>query len=540
MRDVRSIAAMVIFAIVMFWQLGSLNISIMEARNFVTAREMIADGSYLIPTLNGEYRLQKPPLPTWLTAGVGWLTDMKSLFWLRFPAAIMGLVALFYSMRIFRLISGEAKDFILTGFILLTSFYFIFSARSGMWDIYAQAFMLGGIYHYMMVMAATKSSRRPFIHALVFGLFMAASFMSKGPVALYALFLPFLMVFHILHPKSILGRKNAFTAIGLGVVVAVVLSILWPAYIYFSDAGQTAAEVISKESGNWTSYNVRPFYYYWSFPTQSGVWTIIGTATLILFGSYYNRLKKEKDTALYFWWVVGIVVLLSVIPEKKSRYLLPVIFPLAMLISTSVQRVDFKKNKVILLFCSALTAAAVGAISFIIFGRDYEIVASSIVKWLGGLSILFTACLTTYFSFKRELVRAIYAISFSVILFILFFIAGVGDMMNSKNAVRSFESFQRDAALAEIPLFSSVEVRPELLWYIGRKTPKITMDDIPTDLEKIGIFSFDRIETEWGTGFFDDWELVSVKRFDQNPKVSEKKPNIALRRYFTILKKRKE
>lgn len=40
----------------------------MEARNMVTAREMVHDGNWLVPTMNGDLRLEKPPLPTWLTA----------------------------------------------------------------------------------------------------------------------------------------------------------------------------------------------------------------------------------------------------------------------------------------------------------------------------------------------------------------------------------------------------------------------------------------------------------------------------------------
>ena len=40
---------------------------LMEARNFITAREMIESKNYIIPTLNGALRFEKPPLPTWLT-----------------------------------------------------------------------------------------------------------------------------------------------------------------------------------------------------------------------------------------------------------------------------------------------------------------------------------------------------------------------------------------------------------------------------------------------------------------------------------------
>lgn len=46
----------------------SLFPDIMESRNLVTAYEMAYDGNWLLPTMNGEWRLEKPPLPTWIAA----------------------------------------------------------------------------------------------------------------------------------------------------------------------------------------------------------------------------------------------------------------------------------------------------------------------------------------------------------------------------------------------------------------------------------------------------------------------------------------
>ena len=69
--------------------LESFVVTIMEARNFITAREMVNDGHWVLTTMNGSPRYEKPPLPTWLTAISGMLFGMKSLFALRLPAALM-------------------------------------------------------------------------------------------------------------------------------------------------------------------------------------------------------------------------------------------------------------------------------------------------------------------------------------------------------------------------------------------------------------------------------------------------------------------
>ncbi len=51
---------------IFFVNLEAIYINIMEARNFITAREMLVDGNWIFTTINGEPRYQKPPLPTWM------------------------------------------------------------------------------------------------------------------------------------------------------------------------------------------------------------------------------------------------------------------------------------------------------------------------------------------------------------------------------------------------------------------------------------------------------------------------------------------
>ena len=84
------VLSIIIFSVLMLLpNLDSLVVTIMEARNFITAREMMNDNHWILTTMNGVARYQKPPLPTWLTAISGLLFGMKSLFALRLPAALM-------------------------------------------------------------------------------------------------------------------------------------------------------------------------------------------------------------------------------------------------------------------------------------------------------------------------------------------------------------------------------------------------------------------------------------------------------------------
>ncbi|HIK87348.1 MAG TPA: hypothetical protein EYG07_02500, partial [Alphaproteobacteria bacterium] len=54
---------LIIILILLAYSISTFNlieVGIMEARNFQTAKEMVEDNNWLLPTLNGEPRYQKP------------------------------------------------------------------------------------------------------------------------------------------------------------------------------------------------------------------------------------------------------------------------------------------------------------------------------------------------------------------------------------------------------------------------------------------------------------------------------------------------
>ena len=120
---------------IFFVNLDAIQINIMEARNFITAREMINDGHWLLTTLNGEPRYQKPPLPTWLTAISAMTFGMKSLTALRLPAVLVTLLLILYFKKLAVFFTDNKKYAFISSLILATSFYIVFAGRNGQWDI---------------------------------------------------------------------------------------------------------------------------------------------------------------------------------------------------------------------------------------------------------------------------------------------------------------------------------------------------------------------------------------------------------------------
>ena len=116
---------------------------IMESRNIVTAREMVYDGNWIAPTMNGELRLEKPPLPTWLTAVVEMIAP-DNLGWQRGVAGLAALLLVFYFYCFVKNILGVAP--FVSALILCTCHNVILMGRTASWDIYCHAFMLGAVY----------------------------------------------------------------------------------------------------------------------------------------------------------------------------------------------------------------------------------------------------------------------------------------------------------------------------------------------------------------------------------------------------------
>ncbi len=302
----------------------TLQPDIMESRNLVTAREMVETGEWLVPTMNGELRLEKPPLPTWVSAVVESVSP-DDIAAQRAVASLFGvmLVVFFYLLcrDVFRV------DPVIAVILLCSCYQFMLMARTVSWDIYTHAFMLGGIY--FLVMAVNGRGRQWWRFCLA-GLFAGLSVMSKGPISLFALFLPFLLAWGIFGRPSMRGK---WLPVGVMVLVTIVVGCWWYAYIHIFHADEWQA-VMAKETGSWLNRNVRPWHYYWKFFLEAGVWALLLVTSIIMV--LRRGFRGDRSRLVPVMWMLFCLVLLSCMPEKKTRYLLPLLIPAAVVMAQAV------------------------------------------------------------------------------------------------------------------------------------------------------------------------------------------------------------
>ena len=504
---------------IFFVNLDAIMVNIMEARNFITAREIVNSGNWILTTLNGEPRYEKPPLPTWLTAISALILGFDNLVALRIPAALISTLLVVYFYKLGEVFTNNKKYSFVSSLILTTSFFIIFSGRNGQWDIFTHGFMIVSIYQLFLFFSfENKKYQRAIIAALFFGF----SFMSKGPVSLYTLLLPFIISYGFTFKfKEI---KQRIVPLTLFLIIGFVVSAWWYIYTYYTDP-ITVSEITSKETNNWTSYEIKPFYYYWGFFTQSGVWSIMALIGL-LYPYLKNKVSNKRAYKFTFLWTIISLVLLSIIPEKKSRYVLPVLIPLAFntgfyleYLITQFSSLKNKKETLPVYFNFGLIGVI--GILFPVGGYFYlKDMFSGNWIWFVLLSIctVLISILIFKFLLKKNILMVFY-LTIAFVISIIFFGFPIVKELTVNPDFYGISNLNSWEIKTNNKTYEFNELTPELVWDYG-KPMKILLKgnevNFPSE-DSFGVLIQDNQEQRFFE-VFKDYSLKKIRRFDMNPR----------------------
>lgn len=461
--------------------LDVLEVTIMEARNFISAREMINDDHWLLTTMNGEPRYQKPPLPTWFTAISAMIFGLDSLWGLRLPAVLMVMLTGVMSYLLSRKLKLSKQQALINGLVCVTSLYVILIIFEAPWDIYAHAFMLTAIYFILSAATAPTRSWGDYFGAVFF---IGCSILSKGPVSVYVLLIPFLIAYFGIAQKSF---KTHWPWLVLVLLTGLVFGFSWYGYVRITDP-ETFTNITQKETANWTSYNVRPIYYYWSFFVQSGLWAIPALMSLV-YPFLKSRVSHKKVYQLSFWWTLLAVILLSVIPEKKSRYLMPVLIPLALTIGCYLtylierfKQPGISKERFLVYGYFGLISAMY---TFVFLGLGYMVIYKGIS--VSALNIFFvlatTICGVTMFMFlkKKRIYPLILMTVFGAVFLSLTILSGINNLPITNTNHNTFDTIED---IEKLPAYAYNFTSPELVWAFGKKIPRLDSMAVNSDAIK--------------------------------------------------------
>ncbi|WKK66294.1 ArnT family glycosyltransferase [Lutimonas zeaxanthinifaciens] len=497
---------------IFFPHLGLLEVNIMEARNFITAREMLEHGNWIHTTMNLEPRYEKPPLPTWLTALSGAAFGMTNHFALRLPAALASVFLIFTLYRFAIQLFQEKKQSFIAALILSSSFYIVFSGRNGQWDIFTHSFMTYAIYQLYL---AFQSGEKAWKNWILAGVFLGFSFMSKGPVSLFALFLPFLIAYGITFKYKNFNKKIGYLLVFLAVFALVGLS--WGFYIYLTDLG-TAESIANKEANSWANRSVKPFYHYWSFFVQSGIWTFFSFLAL-MYPMMIKRVENKKNYLFSLLWTLSSVILLSMVPEKKERYLLPVLIPMALNTSFYLSYIinNAKQLTKLDIYLSRFGFGLIALIGLVAPFGIYTVFNGEFGPYFAYFALTSVSLFTLGILILKWLRSAKYEYCFYGIIFficsIILFAFPLVELTYNNEEYQSASNIRKIQETRNLDIYSMDSILPpELIYDLGEPIKRVRiLKDLPED-RKFTFMTYDSIPDSLDVMF----EAQFVTRFNIN------------------------
>jgi len=314
-----------------------------EARVLETARQMRGANwrGWLVPRINGNLRLQKPPLAYWMAA-ISYDIAGVSATSGRIPTVICGWLTLgvtFLAAR--RVLTARAAFF--SSACLLSSYLFFRHDRLAETDAPAALFVTLAVYAWWRALDEVRERDRPDAHPLwwfnIGAVATALAVMFKGgPGAFPPIFLLGMIALRRQWPAF-----SAFLKSG-ALVLLIALALPWFIYArYETKSSQISGEVDTLFSGQ---DHFAPFYHYgpellkaaapWSF-------VVIAAVGMALFVRSDRRGRSPQAGLLV--WVVSIALPLCLIGNKQFHYLLPLMPPLMILTGWLLDRASDPQAK---------------------------------------------------------------------------------------------------------------------------------------------------------------------------------------------------
>ncbi len=521
---------------------GVICVNQQEARNFITAREMLESGNWLYPTMNGEPRLAKPPLPTWITAAFALYFGLDNVAMMRFPACVMASLLVFFMYAFSYEYTKNRLAAFMSSLVLVSSFYMVYVGRAATWDIYCHSFMLGAIY---LLYTGLEAKEDGWIRFAGAGVLLGLSFMSKGPVAFYALLLPFAISYVIVNGYGSIQKKLPQLLLAFGLFA--LISLWWPIYAYLVHAGE-ARSVIAVELQSWLDRHTQPFWWYWFFPAESGAWTLV-ILTALIYPFVKSGLKMSKTYRFALLWTVISVALLSFIPEKKDTYLMPVLIPAAMLAAQylyhlysvfaakSAQKID----RIFFYVNSAAAALAAFIIPFALYFFAYR-TKDMPLGLFAVLSIIYFSLFC--FMLTRMFLKDIIGFVFGIAAVIAAAEAGIlpvaDDLINRNPDFKDFGNVKSDPRVNKLDYYYlyNENFRSELIWEVGKE---VHAWDFRTNAvvpeQGIAVFSDSKLADTLPSDILRKYDIKPIDHYDRGRKRNKKnKRSKKFFKYLSIVK----
>ncbi len=292
------------------------------------AREMVADGRWLVPHVNGVLTTDKPPLFFWLVAILSLSLGAVSELSARLPSVLAAIGTLVLTVRLGRRFYG-GRTAALAGAILATSFLFWQEARWCRIDSLLCFLIWAALSAFAAFRSGDLDGRRA---GILFWLALGLAGLAKGPVGVM---LPLGIAILTLIVDRQPRRWWSFAPLA-GPAVFGLCAALWvvPASLWgpegYSVWGAIREHVIDR--GLHGMHHEQPFWYYArELPLMLLPWAALLPGALLI--AWRRRSSSDRFLLVA---ALFVVVFFSLSTEKRNLYVLPAFPAFALLMARLV------------------------------------------------------------------------------------------------------------------------------------------------------------------------------------------------------------
>lgn len=311
-------------ALLFFWGLGSVPfLSVNEARRAVTVREMREAGSWLLPYMNGDLYLSKPPFFYWAglvsTAVLGNLSEWSVRLPSALAAALCCVGTYLYGVRQ----AGRQVGLFAVVFLAANGAFSLFARRSEI-EMLLTLLCFGALlaaWQFIFLQGRVLWSRLSYV-------LLGCALLTKGPVCLLWVTAP-ILAYALIYRDA---RAKAYLCDGWGWLIAVVLGSSWYLAVSVSQGWGIWASIISEDivkkidgqgAEAWYAYLLYlagDFFPFW----------------LIVFvqpRKFWAMIRARREAGMLLICSLLPLLVFSLFTEKHGKYLLPVYPSMALLLA---------------------------------------------------------------------------------------------------------------------------------------------------------------------------------------------------------------
>lgn len=310
-------ATVIIAAIVFFWGLGSMDLlSLNEGRRALAIQEMVSSGNWLLPHLNGELYLTKPPLLYWLSSSLALIWGVNE-WTLRLPSALAAIAVLIMVYRYTLQQSGKWAALFAVQ-LLIANLGFSMLGRCAEIEMLLTALCVGSLLSALQYIQAQSSKNWIILSYFL----LALALMTKGPLVLLLVTLPLLIA--AIYSKN--PHIKAVLLSGRGWLIFLVVGLAWYAIVSWQLGFDIWATIAKRDMlDKMQSESAKPILSYLGWIAVDFM-LLIG---LFLVGAkeFFKQQIQQPRQLILLLAVVVPLVLFSLFSNKHAKYLLP-IYPL--------------------------------------------------------------------------------------------------------------------------------------------------------------------------------------------------------------------